>query len=364
METLSKFFSMRRCILFRSLVLIGLGLSACTSDFPLADPGPYAVSQLSVETVDPTRDNRPVGITYWYPADKQKAGKFDPDNVAMNLPPDRSGAPYPLILSSTVMAKIFAPYLVSHGFTWASVDRINTYRDFGEKSIDQPKDLLFVLEQAASNPPSELDGMINSDQAGTIGYSFDGYNSLAVSGARVDPSYYLAQCPVTDETTQAIVSDLSAYDCTPAENWEAFNVFVGEKITSSEDGLWQPMTDPRIRAVMPLAGEGWWLFGEKGLAAVDRPILMMAGTQDELYEENAFIYDHLGTLDRTFISFLDRDHMMMVEDEDNIRKIAHFATAFFGYHLQKKGELAVYYAQEFVAQFEDLAWGTLKKNEP
>ncbi len=359
MESILKTLVIRRLFILMSLVLIGIGLSACTSDFPLAEPGPYAVSQISVETVDPARGNRPVGITYWYPADMQKGVKFDLNQTVQNLPPDRSGAPYPLILSSTIMAKQLAPYLVSHGFTWASVDRIDTYRDFGEKSIDQPKDILFVLDHAASNPPQELAGMIDSDHAGTIGYSFDGYNSLAVSGARVDPAYYLAQCPIPDEITQAILSDLSAFDCTPAENWEAFNAFVGEAITSSEDGMWQPITDPRIRAVIPLAGEGWWLFGEKGLAAVDRPVLMMAGTQDVLYQENTFIYDHLGTLDRTFISFLNRDHMMMVEEEDAIRKIAHFAAAFFGYHLQRKGELAAYYAQEFVSQFDDLAWGTI-----
>jgi predicted dienelactone hydrolase len=204
------------------------------------------------------------------------------------------------------------------------------YRDFGEKSIDQPKDILFVLDQAASNPPPELVGMIDADHAGTIGYSFDGYNSLAVSGARVDPAYYLAQCPTPDSVTQAVLSDLSAFDCTPAENWENFTDDAGEEITTSEDGLWQPMTDPRIRAVIPLAGEGWWLFGEKGLAAVDRPVLMMAGTLDELYTENTFIYDNLGTLDRTFITFLDQDHMMMVEDQENIQKIAHFVAAFFG----------------------------------
>ena len=29
---------------------------------------------------------------------------------------------------------------------------------------------------------------------GVLGYSFDGYNSLALSGARIDPKFYLEQC--------------------------------------------------------------------------------------------------------------------------------------------------------------------------
>jgi hypothetical protein len=39
-------------------------------------------------------------------------------------------------------------------------------------------------------------------------------------------------------------------------------------MTNSTDGLWQPITDPRIQAVMPLAAVGYYLFEDKGLAAV------------------------------------------------------------------------------------------------
>ena len=39
-----------------------------------------------------------------------------------------------------------------------------------------------------------LEGMIDAEYAGVMGYSFDGYNALAMSGARVDPEFYLSQC--------------------------------------------------------------------------------------------------------------------------------------------------------------------------
>jgi predicted dienelactone hydrolase len=116
------------------------------------------------------------------------------------------------------------------------------------------------------------------------------------------------------------------------------------------------MTDERIRAVMPMAGEGWWLFGERGLAAVDRPTLMIVATHDELYRENALIFEHLGTPDKVLISFVGRTHMMVYDDEA-VARLAHFAAAFFGYYLQGHEDFAYYSSKDFVAQHDDLTWG-------
>jgi hypothetical protein len=56
----------------------------------------------------------------------------------------------------------------------------------------------------------------------------------------------------------------SEYGCAVASDWDEFAAHAGVAITASENGLWRPMTDARLRAVMPLAGEGWLLFGEVG----------------------------------------------------------------------------------------------------
>ena len=325
--------------------------------FPLSEPGPYRVGAREFSSHDASRKDRGVGVRVWYPA-------LAPEDATKRrvLPlaePDRSGAPYPLILSSAKVGSLLAPYLVTHGFVWAGVTRIDTYARMNEQMIDQPLDILFALDQVASNPPQELVGMIDTDHAGAIGYSFDGYNTLAVSGARIDPAQYLAQCPNPDPTTEAILSSMSAFDCGPAGAWDAFVAHAGEAITASEDGLWQPMTDERIRAVMPLAGEGWWLFGEMGLASADRPVLMIVATEDELYPENVLIFQHLGTRDKALIAFVGQDHMMVYERE-MVARMAHFAVAFFGYHLQGREDLAWYFSEEFVAQYDDLARGVYK----
>lgn len=328
--------------------------SQTTKALPLSEPGPYDVGQQRFNFVDTARNNRNVQITFWYPA-KRPFGS-ESGNVIRDAAPDFRDAPYPLILSSTKVADQFAPYLVSHGFTWASVDGIDSYMALYQGAIDQPLDILFALDQISTDPPEGLEGLIDAENAGTIGYSFDGFNSLAMSGARIDPEYYLSQCPTPDATTEAILGGLSAFSCSPANKWDEFTAHVGESITVSDNGLWQPLTDPRIRAVMPMAGEGWWLFGERGLAAVDRPILIIVATQDELYPENVLIFEHLGVADKSLISFIGQDHMM-IYDEEMVARMAHFAVAFFSYHLQGREDLAQYFSEEFVSQYTDLAWG-------
>jgi predicted dienelactone hydrolase len=122
------------------------------------------------------------------------------------------------------------------------------------------------------------------------------------------------------------------------------------------------MTDRRIKAVLPMAPEGAWLLGERGLAAANRPVLIIAAEKDDLniYDlEAAFIYDHLGLTDKSMITFLGKDHMM-VYNSIAVERMGHFAVAFFGYHLQGKKEYAQYFSQDFVKQHEDLAWGVVK----
>jgi hypothetical protein len=327
------------------------------ASFPLSEPGTYDVGMLSFVSEDISRDHRSIAITVWYPAlrPQESTGR----GATRNAPADMSGAPYPLILSSTKVASLFAPYLVTHGFTWASVDKLDYYIPWNTQLVMQPLDILFALDQVASSPPEDLEGAIDAEHAGAIGYSFDGYNALALSGARVDPEFYLAQCAGAPSMEPALGSFWIDYYCRMSSGWNQFADLAGVAITASDDGLWQPMTDERIRAVMPMAPEGAWLFGERGLAAVDRPTLIIGATEDvdcDYKREAAYIYDHLGTPDKGLISFIGRDHMMVYE-ADMVARMAHFAAAFFGYHLQGRQDLGWYFSHDFVAQYDDLAWG-------
>ena len=230
---------------------------------------------------------------------------------------------------------------------------------WGEWLIDYPRDILFILDQVAAKTIPGLEGVIDAERAGALGYSFDGYDALSLSGARVDPEFYLARCADPARDGPAPENWWVKYICAPAKEWDNFTANAGEAITTSEDGLWQPMTDERIRAVMPMAPEGAWLFGQRGLAAVNRPALIIGATNDSLnyYDlEAVFIYEQLGTPDRFLISFIGEGHMMIFNARQS-EKMAHFATAFFGTYLQGRGDLKPYFQEAFVAQDDELAWG-------
>lgn len=325
------------------------------SSLPFDRPGPYHLGLHQVTAIDERRGGRQIAISFWYPAVTAQ----DPDSydAVIDAIPDPEGAPYPLILSSTKVATTFARYLVSRGFTWASIDGIDTYERWNEQMVAQPLDILFALDLAATDPPEALAGVIDVDRAGAIGYSFDGYNALSLSGVRVDPQFYLSSCsnPAIAREEATLILDQN-YHCGPALQWEAFTASARDVYWTTADELWQPLSDDRIRAVMPLAAEGWWLFGERGLAATDRPALFLVGSRDELYQENLIIFDHLGSRDKGLITFIDRSHVMIF-DRASIKKMAHFAAAFFGYYLQERTEMAWYFSEEFVEEQAGLAWG-------
>ena len=256
--------------------------------------------------------------------------------------------------------------MISHGFAAVGVRKIDTYEPWDHNLIDQPLDILFALDQVTSQPLEGLDGMLNTEHVGVMGYSFDGYNALAMSGARVDPEFYLEQCNQAPSLDLPISDWRIWYHCDLADKWGEFEDQAGTQITASEDGLWQPITDPRILAVMPMAPEGAWLFGERGLAAVDRPTLIIGATEDHgdygcPYEmEAVFIFEHLGAAESAMISFIGKGHGMIVTTGP-VEHMQHFATAFFGYYLQGREDYAEYFSENFVNQYDDLAWGVYEE---
>lgn len=357
-----RYFFLTAALLFTLLLAApGCAASKPTAPYPLGEAGIYTVGYTQLSALDESRDGREISLTFWYPAVKsEEEGSGSRPEVKEALP-DASGAPYPVILSSTKTARILAHHVVPYGFVWVSVDNIDYWMEYNAQMVNQPRDLLFALEQAASNPPELLDGIIDASRAGVTGYSFDGYNAWALSGARIDPDFYRSQCANPALVDPALAEGLEEWGyCALAEagKWETFAVAAGDFSAAGSDGLWQPFSDPRIQAAMPMAGDGWLVFGERGLAAVQMPILTLVASEDELYGEEALIYNHLGSADKTFITFKGLDHMMIL-DEEAIPRIAHFCVAFFGYHLQGNQAYADSFSQDFVRQHEELGWGVV-----
>jgi predicted dienelactone hydrolase len=324
--------------------------------YPLSAPGPYFPGRRTYQFIDETRDGRPVNITVWYPAVKPEgyAG-----TLATEAETDMSGAPYPLVINSTKNGNAFAAHLVTHGFVVAGVDMQDSYARWDLWLVDYPLDQLFMLEQIATQPLERLEGVVDAENAGAMGYSFDAYDALAMSGARVNPQFYQEQCASAATMNPAPEEWWIHYICDIAERWDELAADAGEAITTSDDGLWQPMTSPRLKAILSMAPEGAWLFGERGMAAVDRPVLYFGATEDQYnyYDlEAAPLFERTGTPQKSLITFIGRDHMMFLDYLDMMR-MQHFAAAFFGHILQGREDYAGYYSKEFVNQRPDLAWG-------
>lgn len=323
---------------------------------PLSEPGSFTVGiRRNINFVDTNRNNREVYLTIWYPAIKPDESATEPYLDALA---DLSSAPYPVILSSSKLGFIFAKQLVSYGFVYVGINGIDTYMHFDKNAFDQPLDIIFALDQVSVAPVEGLEGLLDTQKAGTVGYSFDGTNSLFLSGARVDPEYYLSYCKQASVMEPPLEYCYLNYYCYLSTKWNELSDYIGKDITASEDGLWQPITDERIRAVMPMAPDGAWFFGEKGLAAANRAVFMIQASKDSQYQptEGAFIFEHLGSKDKTMVSFIGQQHMM-IYDPIQIDRMAHFAVAFFSHQLQGNDDMAYYYSQEFIEQYEYLAFG-------
>jgi predicted dienelactone hydrolase len=329
--------------------------------FPLSEPGPYYAGKRTFTFADASRGGREVGITVLYPALLPEGSQGTKLLAGTDRDPDLSGAPYPLILTdSDSAANIFKAHLATHGFVMAIVRVPDQFADCWHfQMVDWPRDFVFALDQIASNPLEGLEGVIDSDHVGVTGYSGGGAITLTLSGVRIDPVFFLAHCEQAPAMEPAFSQWYIEFTCCLAEEWDQFAAHVGEEMTASEDGLWQPVTNERIRAVMPMAPDGAWLYGERGLALADRPMFIIAPTEDEYtpYQvETAYLFEHVGSPERSMVSFIGRSHMMPFNPEVS-KRLNHFATAFFGTYLQGKSEYRQYFSEEFVSQFDDLAWG-------
>ncbi len=330
------------------------------ASLPFSDPGPMFAGKHTYTIKDHNRKGREIFLAIYYPAIEH----FDADGspIIQDAEADRSGAPYPLILTGRDSGSfLFKSHLATYGFVTVIVRSpgFSYTAPWNNAVIDAPLDFLFALDVLTSDPPEILAGMLDTNRVGVAGYSSDGFFSLALSGARINPAYYFSQCAQAPNMDPPIKPFLLDYYCNLSKRWDEFSTQVSPDISTLSEGLWQPTTDERILAAMPMAPDLAWLYGEAGLSAIHIPSLIVAGTTDDLVSykmTSCYVYEHLVNVERYLISFIGKGHMM-VENEKVISQINHFAVAFFGYHLQKHTGYAEYFSEPFVSQVDGLAWG-------
>lgn len=279
---------MRRGMCLLLVVLIGAcGTSAPPSEpvpdaAGLAEPGPYGVGVTLVPVTDEARGGRSVVFKAWYPAETEG------ESAVTKAPADRRGAPYPVVVGSTDMYEVIGEHLASHGYVvMASPGNV---AGLGSGTLDLVLDRVLALEHLASIGEGPLEGLADTDRAGVVDYSYGTVPALMLAGARIDPAYYREACASAGDEPPfdpALLSSWSwasikGYYCQGAEDWEAFSGHAADLGVATDSGLWASMADERIKAVVAGGPEGRWLFGEEGLAAATVPVLLFAGSADDI----------------------------------------------------------------------------------
>jgi predicted dienelactone hydrolase len=334
-------------VIWLAATVAGSAIAHETDRLPLSEPGPYLIGTRDMTFVDENRNGQEIVVTLWYPALE----------AVEDSAPDLSAAPYPAIVYSHGMyldgghdhrlahASLSA-HLASYGFVVAGVEHDDN--DMALVFVDRPLDIMAVMDELSQLTDSDLAGLIDSERLGVMGMSGGTPTTLQLGGARVDWAYRDEWCTEHE----------FAYLCPPVESIprrgrEVFREFG----VTDEDGLAYIPNDLHVRAIAAMSPGFAPLFGERGLATMDTPMLLMGATADETlhYQEEAvYIYDHVGIADRYLISFVGYSHRSLLFADP---RRDHFMTAFFGYYLQGREEYAQYLTADYVNSIEGLEWG-------
>jgi predicted dienelactone hydrolase len=327
-----------------ALVVGGLLPSACSSEakdstpsLVYADRGRHIVGARVFTTASAQQHLRA-----WYPS--RPAGGQAPTTITYTAPnkfdeqitpgaeitslgravadgrPDPSDGPYPLVVFShgyalsPIAYSTLVEHYASHGYVVLAPEHKETFdgslTGFWAALIDRPADVRSTIDEAErlTAPGAALAGMIDLDHIAVVGHSYGGYTALAAAGARFDLDAYETRCAAL------AADDPLRFFCDPIIPRVA-DMASRAGLDAVPDGLWPSMGDPRVTAVISMAGDAY-LFGQQGLAAMEVPVMAMGGTVDDgtpYTWGTKPTYDDAGSESRTLVSFPGAGHMLFVD---------------------------------------------------
>ena len=265
-----------------------------------------------IDIVNATADSAPVydrtlTVEVWYPAatDTTPGGSYTAflrdgvTEVTLLGQAARDAAPlagtaYPLVILShgypgnRFLMSHLGENLASKGYVVASIDHPDsTYDDmtaFGSTLVNRPWDQRFVLDSLAGLQ-GDLGAIIDADNTAIIGYSMGGYGALIFAGAGV--------------TTAAPDFSYSAPQRLLERN------MVGTETLAA-------LVDPRVKAVVAFApwGRNADFWDASGLAGIEKPLLLIAGSVDDVsvYAAQRQIFTETTGTTRHLLTFENANH--------------------------------------------------------
>ncbi len=282
--------------------------------FDFSNPDQIDVANVSSDPADPLpRYDRPLTVEMWYPAVNGATGDTSLDayirdgvtqvelqgRAVRDAAPATDGGASPLVLIShgypgnRFLLSHLAENLASKGYVVASIDHTDsTYRTqgrFASTLVNRSLDQLFVLDEVArlnNDPNSGLTGLIDTDNAGLIGYSMGGYGAVITAGGGLTES--VVQNPVL--SPQGVLGIHQAGSTTH-----------------------EALPDSRIKTAIAIGPWGrqndFW--DADGLAGIEIPMLFVGGSDDQVsqYEDGIRkIWAEATGVDRALLTFEDGSH--------------------------------------------------------
>jgi predicted dienelactone hydrolase len=257
--------------------------------------------------VDSTR-GRTLKTAIWYPTVDGPA--HSPDEL-VGAGPNVSGGPYPLIMcshgwkGSNREATVYKREWVRHGFVVVAPDhQKGTGYDYdpdyvAEIQFARPIDIRYVLDQVLAlngDSTSFLHSMVDPDAIGITGESFGGHTTLMVAGATPNLDYLAEYCQANPDS----------WDICPLQD-EISALYPGQRIID--------VSDPRMKAALPIVPDGYGWFRESGMAKIKIPIMLMGAEKDTVAppdEQQRPMYRDIVSTKYLFIQS-DADHLSYLD---------------------------------------------------
>ena len=324
-----------------------IGMRSGAPTYGVRGPHPVGYMSFSMER------GAPLDGAVWYPALNSDGADeaITYDLLGPNMPltpisfidgraiadaePDSVSGPYPLIVSSHGNAASFNimayqhEQLASYGFVVIAVAHEGTtlrdsmmvqtpeqqaafFAAVTDSMVKRPLEVTRALDYAETltDAQAPLAGMIDLDHVGVIGVSYGGYTAAVEAGVRFDFSDVSAFCATTVPTPP-----ISLYVCSNfADDVASFETHLMDVagIEGEPGAMWQPLGDPRVDAVIGIVPGGpISLISDQGLAAADKPMMIVRATLDEadqLDHHSQRLWDNISSAVKIMVTVENATH--------------------------------------------------------